>query len=99
MNVKEINTGSLQTLAHYIKATVVFTVITVYIVIALQTHSAFHRKNAKLWMRAAWPVLLPLVVWEWILEERNRDKQRREPMTTREDTMVKLSAQASEPPA
>jgi len=81
MNVKEINTGALQTFVHYVEATVGFTVFTVYIVITLQTHSAFHRKKAKLWTRAAWPVLLPFVAWRWILEERNRDKQRRKPMT------------------
>jgi len=80
MNVKEINTGSLQTFAHYIKATVWLTLFTVYLFIAFRAHSVFQRKRPKLWTSAAWPVLLPLVVWR-LLEERNRDKQRREPMT------------------
>jgi hypothetical protein len=57
MNVVEINPGTLGTLAHYVETTISFTLLTVYIVITLQTHTSFHEENAKFYQRAAWPYL------------------------------------------
>jgi hypothetical protein len=55
MNVKEINSGSLETLAHYVETTLSLTVFTIYLVVTLQSYSSVHRKGAKLRERAAWP--------------------------------------------
>ena len=55
----EINTGSLETLNHYVEATIALTAFTFYVVVALQTHTAFHERAAKWQRRAAWPILLP----------------------------------------
>ncbi|KAG0707781.1 hypothetical protein DFH29DRAFT_597534 [Suillus ampliporus] len=57
MNVAEINPGTLQTLAHYVETTISLTLLTIYIVITLQTHNSFHEKNATFLQRAVWPVL------------------------------------------
>jgi len=57
MNVVEINPGSLETLAHYVETTISFTLLTVYIVVALQKHALFHEENAKFYQRASWPYL------------------------------------------
>jgi len=58
MNVVEINSGSLETLNHYVETTIALTVFTIYIVVTLQTHTSFHEKGATLQRRAAWPILL-----------------------------------------
>jgi hypothetical protein len=58
MNVKEINSGSLETLAHYVETTISLTLLTVYVVVTLQPHSTVHRKDANLRERAAWPGIL-----------------------------------------
>ncbi|KAG1736654.1 uncharacterized protein EDB91DRAFT_1141995 [Suillus paluster] len=58
MNVAEINPGTLGTIPHYVETTISLTLLTVYIVVTLQTHSSFHKKNATFLQRAAWPVLL-----------------------------------------
>ncbi|KAG1736655.1 uncharacterized protein EDB91DRAFT_1142006 [Suillus paluster] len=57
MNVAEINPTSLETIPHYVETTISLTLLTVYIVITLQTHSSFHKDNATFLQRAAWPVL------------------------------------------
>jgi hypothetical protein len=58
MNVKEISgSASFQTLVHYIVATIVLTLFTVYIVITLRTYSSFHVRGAGLLQRAAWPFI------------------------------------------
>ncbi|KAG1736667.1 uncharacterized protein EDB91DRAFT_1055551, partial [Suillus paluster] len=57
MNVSEINPGSLETIPHYVETTISLTLLTVYIVVTLQTHSSFHEKDATFLQRAAWPVL------------------------------------------
>jgi len=71
MNVVEINPTSLGTLAHYVETTISFTLFTVYIVIALQTETSFHEKDAKFYQRAAWPYLF---LRRWILEKRTGAK-------------------------
>jgi len=71
MNVVEINPGSLETLAHYVEATISLTLLTFYIVIALQKHTSFHEANAKFHQRAAWPYLF---LRRWILEKRTGPK-------------------------
>ncbi|KAH0834812.1 hypothetical protein J3R83DRAFT_10421 [Lanmaoa asiatica] len=56
MNVREINPGTLETLAAYIESTVILTVITAWVVIALQSHSSFHPGRRSIVKRIAWPV-------------------------------------------
>jgi len=65
MNVKEINSGSLETLAHYVETTISLTLFTIYVVVTLQPYSTFHRKEAKLGERAAWPGILLWKVIHW----------------------------------
>jgi len=67
MNVVEINPGSLQTLAHYVEATISLTLLTFYLVITLQKRTSIHRPNATFYERAAWPYLF---LRRWILQER-----------------------------
>jgi len=74
MNVVEINPGSLETLAHYVEATISLTLLTFYVVITLQRRSSFHEENAKFHQRAAWPYLF---LRRWILEKRTGAKGRR----------------------
>ncbi|KAG2116434.1 cora-like Mg2+ transporter protein-domain-containing protein [Suillus discolor] len=62
MNVIEIDNGT-QTLAHYAMATVVLTLLTIYIVIMLQKQNIVHRREATLLQRAVWPIHL---LW-WII--------------------------------
>ncbi|OJA16737.1 hypothetical protein AZE42_07559 [Rhizopogon vesiculosus] len=66
MNVKEINPGSLGTVAHYVEVTISLTMLTAYIVITLQTHSSVHEVDAPLRIRAAWPGIL---LWKVIREK------------------------------
>ena len=75
MNVAEINPGTLETLAHYVETTISLTVLTIYIVITLQTETSFHEKDAKFHQRAAWPYLF---LRRWILEKRRGPKGGRE---------------------
>ncbi|KAH7890287.1 hypothetical protein F5I97DRAFT_7352 [Phlebopus sp. FC_14] len=56
MNVKEINQGTNETLAHYIEATLALMLFTAWLVIALQTHSNFHPKGCSVWRRVGWPI-------------------------------------------
>jgi len=58
MNVKEINAGSLETLAHYVEATVALTLATFYVVITLR-RSRVHSPQDTLLKRAAWPIIFP----------------------------------------
>jgi len=71
MNVAEINPGSLETLAHYVKTTISFTVLTVYVVITFQTQTSFHEENAKFHQHAVWPYLF---LRRWIVEQRTGAK-------------------------
>jgi len=64
MNVAEINPGSLQTLTHYVETTVALTIFTVYIVVALQSHSTIHNPGSSLLQRVAWPILFSKR-WIW----------------------------------
>ncbi|KAG1898680.1 cora-like Mg2+ transporter protein-domain-containing protein [Suillus fuscotomentosus] len=62
MNVIEINNGT-QTLTHYAVATVVLTLLTIYIIIMLQKQNSVHRREATLLQRAVWPILSLQHVW------------------------------------
>ncbi|KDQ58359.1 hypothetical protein JAAARDRAFT_34159 [Jaapia argillacea MUCL 33604] len=59
MNVKEINPGTNGTMDHYVEASLVLTVLTVWIIVALQRSSPFHEPGQEnnLWVRLCWPVL------------------------------------------
>ncbi|KAG1805980.1 uncharacterized protein BJ212DRAFT_1486114 [Suillus subaureus] len=57
MNVGEFSSGGLQTLTHYVEVTVSLTLLTIYTVVTLQTHSSFHDPNAPFLRRAVWPAL------------------------------------------
>ncbi|EGO22793.1 hypothetical protein SERLADRAFT_439555 [Serpula lacrymans var. lacrymans S7.9] len=65
MNVKEINSGSYETLAHYAITTVLLTLTTVWIVVALQSASHFHGPGPDkgVWIRLCWPVRVSLRKW------------------------------------
>lgn len=56
MNVVEINPGSRETLRHFAEATVALTLVTAWLVIALQTYSSFWPPGSGLWRRLAWPM-------------------------------------------
>ncbi|KAI6021818.1 cora-like Mg2+ transporter protein-domain-containing protein [Pisolithus microcarpus] len=56
MNVVEINSGSHETLARYAEATVALTVLTTWLVVAMQTESSFWPKGSPWWHRLAWPI-------------------------------------------
>ena len=55
MNIKEINSGTFETLAHYVETTISLTIFTIYIVVTLQPHNSFHEENAPLQQRMMWP--------------------------------------------
>jgi len=82
MNVVEINTGSLETLNHYVEATIALTAFTCYIAVTLQTHTAFHERGAKLQRRAAWPIL---VLWRAVEGMKRRAVERMEKFPARKD--------------
>ncbi|KAG1767123.1 hypothetical protein EDD22DRAFT_327562 [Suillus occidentalis] len=69
MNVVEFNQGSFQTLSHYIEVTVSLTLLTIYVVVTLQTHSTFHDKNAPFLRRAVWPAL---TFWKMMYKPREK---------------------------
>jgi hypothetical protein len=56
MNVREITVDATETLAHYATVSVIFTVLTAWVVVALQSHSPFHEPGDGLWRRLAWPI-------------------------------------------
>ncbi|KAL4068577.1 hypothetical protein V8B97DRAFT_848741 [Scleroderma yunnanense] len=56
MNVAEINPGTKENLAHFAEATVALTVLTAWLVIALQLHSSFWPPGSGLVRRLAWPI-------------------------------------------
>ncbi|KAF8122700.1 hypothetical protein EV363DRAFT_1359507 [Boletus edulis] len=56
MNVKEINPGTLETLATYVGSTIILTALTAWVVVALQEHSSFHPGKQSLARRVAWPL-------------------------------------------
>lgn len=60
MNVTEINPPATGSLNRYIEVTIAFTVVTSWLVVALQTESTFHPTNCSIWRRALWPVCYPL---------------------------------------
>jgi len=64
MDVREINPGTLETLTRYVETTVSLTILTVYIVIALQPYCTIHKPGSSLLQRAAWPILF-LKRWIW----------------------------------
>ncbi|KAI5996503.1 hypothetical protein F5J12DRAFT_785455 [Pisolithus orientalis] len=56
MNIMEINPGTRETLSHYAEATVTLTVLTAWLVIAVQTESSFWPKGSPRWRRLVWPI-------------------------------------------
>ena len=56
MNVAEINPGTKEHLANFAIATVLLTVFTAWLVIALQLHSSFWPPGSGVFRRIAWPV-------------------------------------------
>lgn len=56
MNVAEMNPGTLETLAGYVESTVILTLITAWVIIALQDFSSFHPGGRHIVQRIAWPV-------------------------------------------
>ncbi|KIK44700.1 hypothetical protein CY34DRAFT_10847 [Suillus luteus UH-Slu-Lm8-n1] len=59
MNVAEINPGSLETIARYVEVTISLTLLTTWIVIALQPYSSIHdNSGGGVWRRMAWPFYL-----------------------------------------
>ena len=58
MNVREINpeSGSKQTLAYYIESSVGLTLLTSWLVVALQKDSPFHPSNSTVLQRVLWPL-------------------------------------------
>ncbi|KAG1807461.1 uncharacterized protein BJ212DRAFT_1303431 [Suillus subaureus] len=58
MNVREINPGSLETIAHYVLVSLLLTFVTTWIVIAFQPYSTIHKPGAGMWRRAAWPAFV-----------------------------------------
>ncbi|KAH7925916.1 hypothetical protein BV22DRAFT_395683 [Leucogyrophana mollusca] len=57
MNVKEINSNSYGTLGHYAETTLGLTILTAWIVVAIQSNSPLHAANSGFWKRLAWPAL------------------------------------------
>jgi hypothetical protein len=55
MNVREITDGATETLTHYATVSIAFTVLTAWLVVALQSQSSFHEAGAGLWERLGWP--------------------------------------------
>ncbi|KAG1880208.1 cora-like Mg2+ transporter protein-domain-containing protein [Suillus subluteus] len=55
MNVKEITSDSTETIYHYAVTSIVFTVLTAWLVVAFQSHSSFHEPGSGFWQRLAWP--------------------------------------------
>ncbi|KAG0699494.1 hypothetical protein DFH29DRAFT_1001920 [Suillus ampliporus] len=55
MNVREITDDATETMAHYTAVSVVFTVLTAWLVVAFQPHSPFHEPGSGFWWRLAWP--------------------------------------------
>jgi hypothetical protein len=72
MNVTEFNQGALQTLAHYIEVTISLTLLTIYVVVTLQTHSSFHDHNAPFLRRAMWPAL---TFWKMMYKPREKTEK------------------------
>lgn len=55
MGVKEVNPNGALTLAEYIEGTVIFTLCTAWLAIALQNPSSFHPGGWHVVRRVAWP--------------------------------------------
>ena len=56
MNVAEINPGTKEHLSNFAIATVLLTLFTAWLVIALQFHSSFWPPGSGVFRRIAWPV-------------------------------------------
>ncbi|KAI6104303.1 cora-like Mg2+ transporter protein-domain-containing protein [Pisolithus sp. B1] len=75
MNVKEINSGAYETLGHYAEATITLTVLTTWLVVAMQTESSFWPKGSPWWHRLAWPIFFAATrIKEWYLRHRRPSK-------------------------
>ncbi|KAI6131031.1 hypothetical protein EDD16DRAFT_1792413 [Pisolithus croceorrhizus] len=75
MNVKEINSGAYETLGHYAEATITLTVLTTWLVVAMQTESSFWPKGSPWWHRLAWPIFFAATrIKEWYSRHRRPSK-------------------------
>jgi hypothetical protein len=72
MNVAEFSPGALETLGHYVEVTISLTLLTIYIVVTLQTHSSFHDQNAPFLRRAVWPAL---TFWKMMYKTREKPEK------------------------
>ncbi|KIJ05218.1 hypothetical protein PAXINDRAFT_182971 [Paxillus involutus ATCC 200175] len=57
MNVAEINPGSTESIKHYAEATVAISLITGWLLVAVQPHNTFHSPGSDVWRRLAWPLI------------------------------------------
>ncbi|KAG2159248.1 uncharacterized protein EDB93DRAFT_1324706 [Suillus bovinus] len=56
MNVREINPGSLESIKRYVWVSFLLTLVTTWVVVAVQPYTKIHEDGAGVWRRAAWPV-------------------------------------------
>lgn len=77
MNVAEINPGTKENLGHFAVATVVLTILTAWLVIALQLHSSFWPPGSGVFRRLAWPVFYVAKVIGDAIRERRGNVQRK----------------------
>ncbi|KAI6131035.1 hypothetical protein EDD16DRAFT_1700414 [Pisolithus croceorrhizus] len=83
MNVAEINPGTYETLNHYAEVTVSLTVLTAWLVIAMQTESSFWPEGSPWWRRLAWPIYFTAArVKKWC------SGRRREPPMDEQPTII-----------
>ncbi|KAG2367562.1 hypothetical protein BDR07DRAFT_1326311 [Suillus spraguei] len=71
MNVTDFTTGGLQTLSRYVEVTVSLTLITVYIVVTLQSQSTFHDPDSPFIRRAVWPLI---ALWKIVCNLKTKEK-------------------------
>lgn len=80
MNVAEINPGTKENLSHFAVATVVLTLFTAWLVIALQLHSSFWPPGSGVFRRLAWPVFyVATLIGDAIRERRGNVQRNRTP--------------------
>jgi len=75
MNVAEINPGTKENLGHFAVATVMLTIFTAWLVIALQLHSSFWPPGSGVFRRLAWPVFYAAKLIGDVIRERRGNVQ------------------------
>lgn len=83
MNVKEMNPDGAGRLVTYIAVTLILTVLTAWLVIAMQASSSFWPRGSSVWRRLAWPAFYlsghvkgTLKEFDAIVHRRNRTRAR-----------------------